>query len=286
MHAAANSSEMRSWATLWSWDCRQAALGTFPAQDAERWAAATNQTDARSEACGRPGSYYPCRRPLLTVLRMRSRKYPQCPVVRTKEARMRADTARAQISSYDKNPQSREAGLLYVNLVVRQDVEQVAFPAFNLIVDIQRNPVLLPVRLDPDQHHFVSLRILRKAAGQRNRIEYRRAILDLVHSRCLHFTQHRYLGAIDLFHDDVHGRQRNILCELYTDFLLELDCSLSNNGQFTDERQRDFPVGSDDDGWRELRLLVHENLDDIVRAKLELGFAIGTSNRVRCRALC
>src|SRR5436309_15840236 len=92
----------------------------------------------------------------------------------------KAGKGRVQVSSYDTKFLDPDRGLLHVNLVVRQDVEQVAFSAPNLILHIELNPVLLPIRLNPDQRDLVALRIFGEAACERNGVQDRGAIRDFV----------------------------------------------------------------------------------------------------------
>src|SRR5207247_7309598 len=79
----------------------------------------------------------------------------------------KAGKGRVQVSSYDTTFLDPDRGLLHVNLVVRQDVEQVAFSALNLILHIDLNPVLLPTRLNPGLRHLIVPRLFGAAACAR-----------------------------------------------------------------------------------------------------------------------
>src|SRR5207247_8406576 len=180
---------------------------------------------------------------------LRSPEYQRWLVARKVRPAAKAAKGRVQVSSYDTTFLDPDRGLLHVNLVVRQDVEQVAFSALNLILHIDLNPVLLPTRLNPDQGHLVAPRIFGEAACERNRVQDRGTILDFVHSRGLHFAEHRNLRAIDFLDDDIHARLRDVLRELLCDLPLEFERRLAVDHQFANQGQRDLSIRSDYNCW-------------------------------------
>ena len=161
---------------------------------------------------------------------------------------------------------------MHVNRVERLDVVHFSAPVLHYFLEVDLNSDLVGAAV-PDNGDPVPFCKVGESSGERDGIQHRQALLDVITVRLVKLPQHRKFRAVYFLYDHVNHRVGDVLEQPLCNLFLQLDSSLAGCFQFSEQRERNLAVWTDHNRSGQFRLLLHKYLDYILRPQLVFRFS-------------